>query len=146
MDIVAKAKSIRISARKVRLVTDSIWKLPVESALNVLSVTKKRGATDLEKTLKSAVANAVNNSNLQRDSLFIKSIEITDGPAFKRYHPSTRGRIHPYKKRSTHITIVLTDNKSNVKSQMSKLSEEKTEEMKVQNKEKTKAKEGKVSK
>jgi len=109
MDIIAKAKSVRISARKVRLVTDSIRKMPVDQVLNVLSVTKKRGASDLEKTLKGAISNAVNNSNLQRDNLYIKGIEISDGPAFKRYHPSTRGRIHPYKKRSTHITIVLSE-------------------------------------
>ena len=69
MDIIAKAKSVRISARKVRLVTDSIRKMPVDQVLNVLSVTKKRGASDLEKTLKSAISNAVNNSNLQRDNL-----------------------------------------------------------------------------
>lgn len=109
MDVVAKANSVRVSSRKVRLVTDSIKKLSVDEALAALSVTKKRGATDLEKTLKSAVANAMNNSNLQRDNLFIKSIEITDGTAFKRYHPSTRGRIHPYKKRTSHITIVLSE-------------------------------------
>ena len=109
MDIIAKAKSVRISSRKVRLVTDSTRKLSIDDALRVLSVTKKRGATDLEKTLKSAIANAITNKNLQKDNLFIKSIDITDGPAFKRYHPSTRGRIHPYKKRTSHITIVLSE-------------------------------------
>ena len=81
----------------------------MEDALVVLATVKKRGAVGLEKTLKSAISNAVTNKNLQRDNLMIKTIDVLDGPAFKRFHHSTRGRIHPYKKRTSHITIVLSE-------------------------------------
>ncbi|OGH24308.1 MAG: 50S ribosomal protein L22 [Candidatus Levybacteria bacterium RIFCSPLOWO2_01_FULL_39_24] len=107
MDIVARVKSIRISPRKVRLVADSIRNLPLNKALSALSMTQKRGATVLENVFKSAIGNAVNNSKKSVDSLRIKGIEVWDGPAIKRFHASTRGRVHPYKKRSSHIKIIL---------------------------------------
>ncbi len=107
MEIVAFSRSIRISPRKVRLVADSIRNLPLDKALNTLSMTQKRGASVLNAVFKSAVANAVNNSKKSLDSLKIKGIEVWDGPAIKRFHPSTRGRVHPYKKRSSHIKIIL---------------------------------------
>lgn len=107
MEIIAKAQSIRISPRKVRLVADSIRNLPLDKALNALSMTQKRGASVLNAVFKSAVANAINNSKKSLDSLRIKGIEVWDGPAIKRFHPSTRGRAHPYKKRSSNIKIIL---------------------------------------
>lgn len=109
MEIIAKSNSVRVSPRKIRLVADSIRKLRAIEALNSLSLIKKRGASVLFKTLKSAIANAKNNAKLQEESLFIKAIEVTEGGALKRYHPSTRGRIHPYKRRSSHIKIVLEE-------------------------------------
>jgi large subunit ribosomal protein L22 len=109
MEIIAKSKSVRVSPRKTRLVADTIRSLPIEDALRVLATLKKRGAFGLEKTLKSAVANAVKNNNLQMSDLMIKAIDVLEGPAFKRYHPSTRGRIHPYKKRTSNITVVLAE-------------------------------------
>ncbi len=121
MEIIARAQSIRISPRKVRLVAEAIRSLPLEKALNVLSMTQKRGASVLNTVFKSAIANALNNVKKNKDSLVIKGIEVWDGPAIKRFHPSTRGRAHPYKKRSSHIKIILTDDKSqisNVKSQI----------------------------
>ncbi|MBI4096145.1 MAG: 50S ribosomal protein L22 [Candidatus Levybacteria bacterium] len=121
MEIIARAQSIRISPRKVRLVAEVIRSLPLEKALNVLSMTQKRGASVLNAVFKSAIANALNNVKKNKDSLIIKGIEVWDGPAIKRFHPSTRGRAHPYKKRSSHIKIILTDDKSqmsNVKSQI----------------------------
>jgi large subunit ribosomal protein L22 len=124
MDIIAKSNSIRVSPRKIRLVADAIRKLSLEKALIALATLKKRGSVSLEKTLKSAIANAVKNNNLQRENLVIKSIDVLDGSAFKRYHHSTRGRIHPYKKRTSHITVVLTDNKSNIKDQKSKVTQD----------------------
>ena len=107
MEIVAISKSIRISPRKVRLVADGIRNLPLNKALDVLSMTQKRGATVLNNVFKSAIANAANNSKKNLDSLTIKGIEVWDGPVIKRFHPSTRGRVHPYKKRSSHIKIIL---------------------------------------
>lgn len=109
MKITATSNQVRISPRKVRLVADSIRSLSLEDAFASLSVTRKRGASILEKTLASAVANAVNNAKLQRESLHIAEIVVSEGPALKRYHASTRGRIHPYKKRSSNVKIVLEE-------------------------------------
>ena|SRR3989344_26264 len=107
MEIIAISRSVRISPRKVRLVADSIRNLPLEKALNVLNMTQKRGASVLNTVFKSAIANALNNAKKSKESLTIKGIEVWDGPAIKRAHPSTRGRQHPYKKRSSHIKIIL---------------------------------------
>ena len=61
----------------------------------------------VQKTLKSAVANAVTNAKLDKDNLLIASVLVNESQPFKRFRPSTRGRIHPYKKRGSHLTIVL---------------------------------------
>lgn len=106
MEITAKT-SVRVAPRKVRLVADSLRKLSLEEALKNLAVIKNRGGVSLEKTLKSAIANAVTNNNLKRESLKIKSIDVLEAASYKRYHPSTRGRVHPYKRRGSHIKIVL---------------------------------------
>jgi len=109
MEYTAVAKSIRMGPRKVRLIADSIRKIgPIDKSLTALSLLKKRGASPIEKTLKSAVANAINRG-AKKEDLFIKSIEVMEGPALKRHRPSTRGRVHPYKKRSSHIRIVLEE-------------------------------------
>ena len=113
MEVKAEANQIRISPRKVRLVADAIRSLSVEDALETLIVLKKRGGYVLEKTLKSAIANAVNNTKIDKDSLKIKSIVVSDGPFLKRFHPSTRGRVHPYKRRSSNIRIVLEGKENN---------------------------------
>lgn len=108
MEVSAFTKSSQVAPRKVRLIADAIRKQNIENALVSLATLKKRGADVLEKTLKSAIANAVDR-NLSREDLFIKSIDVVEGPAYKRFHPSTRGRVHPYKKRTTHIRIILSD-------------------------------------
>jgi large subunit ribosomal protein L22 len=107
MEIKAQSKSVRISPRKVRLVADAIRNKSVAQALNALTLIKKRGSGVLYKTLKSAIANAINNAKLKQDSLVIKRIEVDQGSFLKRQRASTRGRAHPYKKRSSHIKIVL---------------------------------------
>lgn len=109
MEIRAIAKSVRISPRKVRLIAATVRNKPAAQALRILSLIPKRAATPLEKTLKSAMANAVHNAKANGDALVIKKIEISEGQALKRFHPSTRGRVHPYKKRSSHIEIVLEE-------------------------------------
>ncbi len=107
MEIRAVAKSVRMSPRKIRLVADMVRNLSIDNALLALQATPKRAALPLAKTLKSAVANAVNNAGLDKNGLIIESINITEGSSLKRFWPSTRGRIHPYKKRSSNIRIVL---------------------------------------
>lgn len=108
MDIIAKSQGVRISTRKVRLVADAIRNKKVLEALDILSLAQKRGAYSLLKTVKSALANA-KVANLSENDLFIAELAIDEGAFLKRYRPSTRGRIHPYKKRSTHIKVVLRE-------------------------------------
>ncbi len=114
MQIVAESKNVKMSPRKVQLVADAIRKQSVVKAMVVLQLSGKRSAVVLQKTLKSAVANAVHNAKLNQDMLIIDRIDVSGGIALKRFHPSTRGRVHPYKKRSTHVRIVLTDNQLKV--------------------------------
>jgi len=114
----ALAKNVKVSPRKVRLVADSIRDLTVAKALTQLMVSRKRGAVSLKKALESAMANAVNNSNAKKDDLKIKTINITEGIKYKRYHFAGRGRTRPYMKRTSHINVVLEDN---VKIEMPKI-------------------------
>ena len=117
MALQAITRDIRISPRKVRVVADAIRGIAsVDEALGVLSLLNKRGASTLEKTLRSAVANAITNAKLEKENLAIDRIEITEGQALKRYHPSTRGRVHPYKKRSSHVRIILKEVANGTKS------------------------------
>ena len=109
MEVRAIAKNIRISPRKVRLVADAIRNLSVDNALRVLEAAEKQAAKPLIKAVKSAVANAVNNAKLDAANLAIASLQISQGQALKRFRPSTRGRIHPYKKRGSTITVVLKE-------------------------------------
>lgn len=111
MEIVALSKSVRMSPRKIQLVAQLVRNMPVDKALDTLSVTRKRGAVALLKTVKSARANAVNNLKLKTEELMLKRIDVSMGGVLKRYHPSTRGRVHPYKKRSSHIRVVLEGGK-----------------------------------
>ncbi|RJQ38712.1 50S ribosomal protein L22 [Candidatus Microgenomates bacterium] len=109
MEVIAKTKSVRISPRKVRLVADSIRRMSALEAVNKLSIINKRAALTIAETLKSAIANGVNNFKVSEASLFIKGIEVDEGPFLKRFRPSTRGRVHPYKKRSSNIKIILEE-------------------------------------
>ena len=107
MEIRAIAKSVRVSPRKIRLVADMVRPLSIDNAIMALEASQKRAALPLIKALKSAVANAVNNSGVDKNSLSISSLEVTDGTPLKRFHPSSRGRTHPYKRRSSNIRVVL---------------------------------------
>ena len=109
MQYAAIAKNIKVSPRKVRLVADQIRDLTIAKALVQLTVSPKRGAVSLKKALASAVANAVNNNNANKDGLKIKSINVTEGIRYKRYHFAGRGRTRPYMKRTSHINVVLED-------------------------------------
>lgn len=109
MQVIARINEVKTSPRKVRIVADAIRNLPISEAEDALMVIEKRGAHDLSKALKSAVSNAVNNANLQKNNLVIKTIDVNEGQVLKRFHPSTRGRIHPYQKRTSNIRIVLEE-------------------------------------
>ena len=109
MEVRAIAKSVRISPRKVRLVADAIRNVSIVNALNILEVAQQQAARPLIKVIKSAVANAIHNDKLDGSSLVIASLQVNEAQSLKRFHPSTRGRAHPYKKRGSTITVVLKE-------------------------------------
>lgn len=111
MNIVASTKAAKISPRKVRLVADVIRLQSPQQAMNTLMMVRQRGAQVLLKTLKAAMANAQNNNKADTANLLIKEIQVTEGGALKRFHPSSRGRTHPYKKKSSHVRIILEEKK-----------------------------------
>lgn len=109
MQIQAVSKSVRVAPRKMRLIADLIRNKTTKEALSTLVLIAKRAALPVAKTLKSAISNAIHNGKANEDNLIIKSVEVTEGLAMKRFHPSTRGRVHPYKKRGSNIKIVLEE-------------------------------------
>jgi len=115
MEYIAKAKYLRISTRKVRLVADAIRPLSVERAIQQLSIMPKRAGSFLKKIIDSAVANAHSKNGKGADVLRFSRIDVTEGPSMKRWHAVSKGTAHAYKKRMTHITVVLTDDEKKVK-------------------------------
>lgn len=107
MEVKAKAKYIRMSPRKVRLVADVIRGLGFDKAMEQLMHNKKLAAKPIIKLLKSALANAENNFELKKDNLFVKIITVDEGPTLKRWMPRARGRATPIRKRTSHIEIIL---------------------------------------
>jgi large subunit ribosomal protein L22 len=107
MDVRAKGKFLRISPPKVRLVADVVKGKPVAIGLNTLKFMPNKAAGLVEKILKSAVANADQNFNLNVDSLFIKNIVVDGGPTMKRFGARARGRGTRILKRSSHITVIV---------------------------------------
>jgi len=109
MEVRSIYKYARISPFKVREVTREIQGLPVSAALDVLAFTPKKAAFLINKTLKSAIANAENNANLKADGLVVKEAVVGEGPTFKRMMTRARGSGSRVLKRTSHIRIVLTD-------------------------------------
>lgn len=111
MEYQATAKYVHMSTRKVRLVADAIRKMSPSQALMHLTIAPKKAAKPLAQVITSAMANAkVKGANT--DVLTFKTIEIMGGPMMKRWHAVSRGMAHEYKKRMTHIRIVLADTKN----------------------------------
>ncbi len=109
MEAKAVSRYLRISPQKARLVIDLIRGRGVEEALGVLEFTPKKGAKLVAKTLRSVVANAENNKNLDVDALYVKRVEVGAGPTLKRFLPRAHGRATGLHKRTSHITIVLDE-------------------------------------
>lgn len=105
----AKARYIRQSPRKVRLVANLIRGLTVSSALAQLAQVTKVAAGPVEKTLRSAVANAENNFQKNRETLFVKEIRVDEGPDYRRWRPRAFGRAAPILKHACHIFIALDE-------------------------------------
>ena len=109
MEVQAKAKWVRTSPRKVRLVAQTLRNLPVSEALVACSFMPKSAARDVAKVIRSAQANAENNFNLVRDDLVIKDIRVEPGPMLKRGQPRAMGRLFSIFKRTSHITAIVED-------------------------------------
>ncbi|MEI8312790.1 MAG: 50S ribosomal protein L22, partial [Verrucomicrobiota bacterium] len=109
MQVKSTYKFARISAFKAREVTRAIQGLPATDALDILRFTPKKAALLVIKTLKSAIANAENNNNLNAASLVVQEAIVGEGPTFKRSQPKARGSAGPIRKRTSHIRITLTD-------------------------------------
>lgn len=109
MEAKAIAKYVRIAPRKVNLVAAEIRGKQVDEALAMLKFTPRRGATELEKVLKSAVANAENNLSLDRENLYVSEAYGNEGPTLKRFRPRSQGRAYSILKRTSHIGIVVAE-------------------------------------
>ena len=110
MEAFAKHRHARTSAQKARLVAAQIRGLHVEKALEVLSYSPKKGAGLVKKVLESAIANAEHNEGADIDELLVSQIFVDEGPTMKRIKPRAKGRADRILKRSSHITVVVSDN------------------------------------
>lgn len=117
MEVIAESKFIRMTPRKLRLVANQVRGLDVQQAIEVLKGLDKRANHPILLTLKQAVGNAVNNFNLDKTGLRIKSLEIGKGPINKRWQFVARGRVHQVQKKTSHIRMVLEGEEKKVKSQ-----------------------------
>lgn len=109
MEVKAIFRHAKISAFKAREVTREIQGLPVAAALDICAFTPRKAARMIEKTLKSAIANAENNADLRVETLVVKEAVVGEGPTLKRFQPKARGSAGPIRKRTSHIRIILTD-------------------------------------
>jgi ribosomal protein L22 len=105
----AQAKWVRTSARKARIVLDHIRGRSVPEARTILAFTPRAAATDIEKVLRSAVANAEANMGLDGDELLVEAAYADEGPTLKRWKPRARGRVNRIRKRTCHVTLVLVE-------------------------------------
>jgi large subunit ribosomal protein L22 len=109
MKVAAHNRYVRQSPYKVRRVLDLVRGLPVEDAENVLRLTNRSATTPIAKTLRSAVANAEHNHALDAEDLFVAEAFADEGPTLRRYKPRARGRATRIDKRTSHITIVVSE-------------------------------------
>ena len=109
-EVRAEAKWVRSSARKARLVVDHIRGRTVPEARTVLAFSQRAVAREVEKVLRSAVANAEANHGLVGDDLVVASVYVDEGPTIKRWRARARGRVARIKKRTCHITVKLAEN------------------------------------
>ena len=110
MQVSANAKRLRISAQKVRLVADQIRGKPVAEALDLLSFSNKKASVLMRNALESVVANAENNEGADIDELKISEVYVNEVMTMKRIRPRAKGRADRIFKRSSHITVTVSDN------------------------------------
>jgi large subunit ribosomal protein L22 len=109
MTVRAQAKWVRMSARKARVVLDNIRGRSVPEARTILAFTQRAAATEIEKVLRSAVANAEANHGLDGDELLVQAAYADEGPTLTRWRPRARGRVNRIRKRTCHVTLVLAE-------------------------------------
>jgi large subunit ribosomal protein L22 len=109
MEVSAKLKNAGLSAQKGRLVADQIRGKSVEQALQVLSFSTKKAAQIMKKLLESAIANAENNEGADIDELKVKTVYVDEGRTMKRIQARAKGRANRILKRSSHITVTVSD-------------------------------------
>lgn len=110
MEVASKLKYAGISPQKCRLVADQIRGLPVESALNTLTFSHKKAAGLVKKVLEAAIANAEHNEGADIDELKVSTVYVDEGPTHKRFRARARGRGNRILKRTSHITVCVSDN------------------------------------
>ena len=110
MEVSASARRLRISAQKVRLVADQIRGKQVADALDLLSFSNKKASVLMRKALESVVANAENNEGADIDELKVSEVYVNEGMTMKRIRPRAKGRADRIFKRSSHITVTVSDN------------------------------------
>lgn len=111
MEAKAVARYVRISPRKARLVVDLIRGKNIGEAVGILRNTPKKASQLVEKVLNSAVANAENNHDMLVDDLYIKEAYVDEGPAMKRWRARAQGQASMIKKRTSHISIIVSEKK-----------------------------------
>ena len=109
MEVAAKLKGARLSAQKARLVADQIRGKSVESALEILQFSGRKGADIIKKVLESAIANAEHNDGADVDELKVSTIFVDEGMTMKRIRPRAKGRADRILKRSCHITVKVAE-------------------------------------
>ena len=109
MEVAAKLKGARMSAQKARLVADQIRGKSVESALEILQFSGRKGADIIKKVLESAIANAEHNDGADVDELKVSTIFVDEGMTMKRIKPIAKGRADRIFKRSCHITVKVSE-------------------------------------
>lgn len=107
--VVATAKNVRQSSRKVRVVANAVKKLPVNAALVQLTISPKKAAKPIKKVIQSAIANAKENFKLNEDNLKIKEIQVGPAKTLRRIKPRAKGRADVMHRRSCHIRVVLEE-------------------------------------
>ena len=109
MEIRAKQRYARISPQKVRMLADAIKGKPAEAAINALKFMPQKSAAIVEKIVRSAVANADQNTSIDVDELIVRNLIVDQGPSLKRFKARARGRGSRILKRTAHITVVLAE-------------------------------------
>ena len=109
MEARAQARNIRVAAQKARLVADLVRGKSVNEALGMLDYVNKKATPAIQKTIKSAAANAVENEGAEQDKLYIKEIRVDEGVTLKRFRAKAKGQGTQILKRTCHITVVVDE-------------------------------------